>query len=591
MTSSPQGQLRAWQREAFEQYTRTQPRDFLAVATPGAGKTTFALTIASDLLQRRVVDRIVVVAPTEHLKNQWALAAASFNLNLDPELAGALAPQFHGYVVTYAGLGVNPNGHRVRIERSRTFVILDEIHHAGDALTWGDAVHEACEPATRRLALTGTPFRSDDNPIPFVTYAPAGDGSMSSVADYNYGYGHALRDGVVRPVLFMAYSGEMQWVTRAGDEVSARLGEPLTRDQTAQALRTALDPSGSWVPTVLQAAHIRLQEVRRDIPDAGGLVIASDQTSARAYAAILRDLTGVAPAVVLSDETGSSDRIREFSAGTEPWMVAVRMVSEGVDIPRLAVGVYATTVATPLFFAQAVGRFVRARRRGETASIFVPSVAGLLNLASDLEAERDHVIGRPVKDEDDLFAAEADLLARANAEEKASEELVGQYKALGSEASFDRVVYDGGEFGYDQVAQDAEELDFLGIPGLLEPHQVADLLRSARSGGARSGGARSGGARSGGATSREAGAGSATDAGPPPSGPTEQDAAFERRSMLRRELNALVAAWHHRTGHSHASTHLRLRQECGGPSAVQATDAQLQARIDRVRDWSLRASG
>jgi superfamily II DNA or RNA helicase len=186
--------LRAWQQEAFGHYSRTQPRNFLAVATPGSGKTTFALTIAADLLYRRVVDQVVVVAPTEHLKVQWAEAAHRVGIALDPNLQGRLSPDFQGYVVTYAGLAVNPVAHRARIERIRTFVILDEIHHAGDAMSWGEAVREACEPAERRLALTGTPFRSDDNPIPFVTYAPQPDGSVSSVADYNYNYGRALAD-------------------------------------------------------------------------------------------------------------------------------------------------------------------------------------------------------------------------------------------------------------------------------------------------------------------------------------------------------------------------------------------------------------
>jgi len=555
--------LRAWQREAFEQYARTQPADFLTVATPGAGKTTFALTIAADLLHRRVVERIVVVTPTEHLKTQWAQAAAKAGISLEPTLTGALGADFDGYCVTYAGLAVNPIGHRVRIERKRTFVILDEVHHAGDALSWGDAVQEACDPAIRRLSLTGTPFRSDDNPIPFVTYAPVGDGSISSVADYSYGYGSALADGVVRPVLFMAYSGQMQWRTRAGDEAAARLGEPLTRDQAAQALRTALDPEGSWILAVLEAAHKRLTEVRRDIADAGGMVIASDQESARAYARLLADMTGKEPTLVLSDESGSSAKIAEFSKGTSPWLVAVRMVSEGVDVPRLAVGVYATTVSTPLFFAQAVGRFVRARRRGETASVFLPSVPGLLGLAADLESERDHVIGRPVHDEADLFAAENALMAKANAEEAASDELGNQFAALGSDASFDQIIYDGDEFApidYEMVAGDSEELDFLGIPGLLERDQVAELLRSARK-------------------------------QKPRPAQADEDVEYERRAELRRQLNSLVAAWNHRTGTPHGVTHTRLRQECGGPAAAAATTDQLQRRIDTLRDWAMRASG
>lgn len=564
--------LRVWQREAFDLYQRTQPRDFLTVATPGAGKTTFALTIAAHLMARGVIDRLVVVTPTDHLKTQWALAAQGIGLPIDPALAvqGRLAGDFVGFAVTYAGLAVDPNAFHVRIASRRTLVILDEVHHAGDAMAWGDAVDEACDPAVRRILLTGTPFRSDDNPIPFVRYDRADDGTMVSSADYSYGYGPALRDGVVRPVLFMAYSGEMQWRTRAGDEVAARLGQPLDREATAQALRTALDPDGAWIRAVLTSAHKRLVEVRRDVPDAGGMVIASSQDSARAYGRLLAELTGDEPVVVLSDEAGASARIAEFSAGMSPWMVAVRMVSEGVDVPRLSVGVYATTTATPLYFAQAVGRFVRARRKGETASIFVPSVPRLLALASDLESERDHVIGRPVKDEADLFAAEAEELAAAQADAGASDELSGQYTALGSDASFDRLVYDGGEFGYDTLTDSEGELDFLGIPGLLEPDQVADLLRRSRSARAQASG------------SRDARA-SADE--------VDEAAVFARRDDLRRELHGLVGAWHHRTGQPHGVTHTQLRSACGGPPAPQATAAQLQQRIDLLRQWALRASG
>src|SRR5437764_14498466 len=120
-------------------------------------------------------------------------------------------------------------------------------------------------------------------------------------------------------------------------------------------------------------------------------------------------LYGEKPVLFLSDDTGASVRIAAFAGSTQRWMVAVRMVSEGVDIPRLAVGVYATSASTPLFFAQAIGRFVRARRPGETASVFVPSVAHLLELASDMEVERDHVLGMRKPDE----GLDDDLLARA----------------------------------------------------------------------------------------------------------------------------------------------------------------------------------
>ena len=238
---------------------------------------------------------------------------------------------------------------------------------------------------------------------------------------------------------------------------------------------------------MLEAADRRLSEVRRHVPDAGGLVIATDQESARAYAQVLARVSGEKPTVVLSDEKAASRKIATFTDDGSRWMVAVRMVSEGVDVPRLAVGVYATTTSTPLFFAQAVGRFVRARKRGETASIFVPSVPLLLAHASEMEVERDHVLGRTITDEDDIFAAEDDLLAHARAGEGASDEELGRFEAMGSEARFDRVLYDGGEFGHEGEVHvgSEEEMDFLGIPGLLEPDQVRDLLRHRQSERAR----------------------------------------------------------------------------------------------------------
>ena len=560
--------LRAWQTAALEQYFAASPRDFLAVATPGAGKTTFALSVAAELLGRRLVDRITIVAPTEHLKVQWAEAAARVGLPVDPTYSagtGRISKDYVGIAVTYAGVAVNPLAMRIRTERFKTLVILDEVHHAGDALSWGEGVREAFDPASRRLALTGTPFRSDVNPIPFVTYAPGADGIPRSVADYTYGYAHALADHVVRPVLFMAYSGEMQWRTRAGDEVAARLGEPLTKDLTSQALRTALDPAGAWMPSVLEAADRRLSEVRRHVPDAGGMVIASDQDSARAYAKLLRAISGEAPTVVLSDEKAASKKITRFTGGDSRWLVAVRMVSEGVDVPRLAVGVYATTTSTPLFFSQAVGRFVRARRRGETASVFLPSVPSLLGFASEMEVERDHVLGRRIADEDDIFAAEADLLAQARQGESASADLDASFEALGSQAHFDRVLYDGGEFGHSgevQVGSD-EEMDFLGIPGLLDPDQVRELLHSRQSERAKK-------------QRRSSGDDVATIS------------THEQLALLRRELNGLVAAWHHRTGQPHGITHAALRKECGGPAAAVATADQLHARVDKLREWAIK---
>ncbi|MEV0719554.1 DEAD/DEAH box helicase [Asanoa sp. NPDC050611] len=568
--------LRSWQRKAMVDYLRRRSDDFMAVATPGAGKTTFALRIAAELLNDGSVDAVTVVAPTEHLKTQWAQAAARVGIQLDAAFRNAdvhSSADFHGAVVTYAQVGIAPQVHRRRTMTRRTFVILDEIHHAGDSRSWGDGVKAAFENATRRLMLTGTPFRSDENPIPFVVYERGEDGLQRSRADSVYGYGDALRDGVVRPVIFLAYSGETRWRTSAGDELAARLGEPMTQDLVAQAWRTALDPTGDWMVQVLRAADARLQVKRAGgMPDAGGLIIATDQQNARSYAKLIERVTGEKAVVVLSDDAGASDRIAAFAASDQRWLVAVRMVSEGVDIPRLAVGVYATSASTPLYFAQAIGRFVRARRPGETASVFLPSVPHLLGLASEMEAERNHVLGKP-KEDDGLDDA---LLERAQQTEDASDELTKRHEMLSATAELDQVIFDGASFGTGALAGTPEEEEYLGLPGLLTADQVATLLnkRQADQLAAQRRQATSAGRADGAGGARVAG----MTAAPP--GPVS---AGERRVVLRRQLNALVAAHHHRTGLPHGKIHAELRRICGGPPSAQATIEQLEERIATVQ--------
>ena len=561
--------LRQWQAEALELYFSRAPQDFMAVATPGAGKTTFALRVAKMLVDAGTVNRITVVAPTDHLKRQWADAAARIGLSIDPNFKnsdGRHGAGFIGVAVTYAQVASKPLLHRAKTEAARTLVILDEIHHGGDALSWGDGIREAFEPATRRLALTGTPFRSDTAPIPFVEYSEDKDGIRRSKADYTYGYGNALKDHVVRPVLFMAYSGSMRWRTSAGEEMEAQLGEGFTKDITAHAWRTALDPQGEWIPSVLAAADRRLTEVRRTVPDAGALVIATDHEDARAYADQLKRITGEKVTVILSDDAKASEKIDEFSAGDSRWMVAVRMVSEGVDVPRLCVGVYATSTSTPLFFAQAIGRFVRSRKRGEVASVFLPSVPTLMELANQMELERDHALDRPEQHaEDPDFVPEESLMDEANREEKASDSLTKQkFEALHSQASFDRVLFDGGEFGTGGAVGSEEEQDFLGIPGLLDADQVGVLLRQRQ-------------------------LDQVTRRRNRPAAHAEESAAgvVDHRQLLelRNQLAKNVSAWSARTGTPHGMIHNKLREVCGGPAVAQANADQLNRRLSKLQDW------
>ena len=583
-TASAGPSLRKWQQEALDSFLRTRPRDFMAVATPGAGKTTFALTLASRLLDDKTVNRIIVVVPTEHLKHQWSDAAKRFGMSLDPNFtnASAVNAAYDGIVVTYAQVGMHPFKHHAVASARRTLVILDEIHHAGDSKSWGDGVYEAYNDVEHRLALTGTPFRSDDSQIPFVRYVEDGEGHLVSESDYTYGYSHALADGVVRPVVFLAYSGEAQWKDSAGEEYSARLGEPLNAEQTTRAWKTALDPKGDWIAAVLNAAHTRLMKIRANMPDAGGLVIATNKTTARAYAKMLEKISNTPVTVVLSDEPGASDRIDEFSASTDEWMVAVRMVSEGVDVPRLSVGVYATSASTPLFFAQAIGRFVRSRMPGESASVFLPSVPVLLRLAEEMEVSRDHVLGKPHRES----GWSDELLEQANRTQTEPDEMPS-YESIGASAELDSLIFDGSTYGTPTVAGSEEEQDFLGLPGLLDADQVRTLLAKRQSDQLDARDAEEKARRVAERKERER----AEILGEPqkqkqPEPAAKQNAtAADELPQLRSELNARVSIVAGKTGRPHGAIHTEVRKACGGPPTALCSAEQLRERIAYLRDW------
>jgi superfamily II DNA or RNA helicase len=402
--------LRPWQNAALERFEQRVGPDFLAVATPGAGKTTFALTAARRWLAEHPDRRLVVVTPTAHLKTQWA--AAALRLGLDLEVGWSptepLASDMHGMVTTYQQVasaarplaGIARDG----------FVVFDEVHHAAEDRAWGDTLRTAFDAAGCRLSLSGTPFRSDTNPIPFVRYR-----LDEAEADFEYGYGDALVDGrVVRPVYFQRTDGHMEWTAPDGSVHEATFTDALDRVLGAQRLRTALSLDGEWLPAVLRRAHTQLLEIRRTQPDAAGLVIATDREHARGIAALLRDRIGVPADVVTSDDPTASTRIARFATGTTPWIVAVRMVSEGVDIPRLRVGVLATTTATELFFRQAVGRLVRwtAGLTRQPAFFFIPDDARTRALAFGIAEQRRHSLRRQERDAAPLEPAAFDEIER-----------------------------------------------------------------------------------------------------------------------------------------------------------------------------------
>lgn len=398
--SMAQPTLRKWQQEATRRYFEKDQRNFLAAVTPGAGKTRFALDLAKQLLDEGSIRRIVVIVPSDSLRSQWAGQADVKDLHLRP-LEDTLIdkPGYHGTVTTYQALGNERSNtaalyrHRIGIDDpSGTLVILDEIHHAATSGGFGSGLDVAFKGAQRRLLLTGTPWRTDNRErIPYVSYA---DDGMLQV-DYQYTYGDGLRDGVVRPVQFPAIGARVEWAYE-GEEYKADMSvdKALRGRDESPAMLTALDPSpsGQWISDVIRRAHHELMTLRQTTPDAGGLIVARNKRHARQIAERLRKVTGVqAPVVVSAEDDGESNdearsQIKRFRKSRDPWIIAVKMIAEGVDIKRLAVGIYATNVSTELFFSQVVGRFVRTRPGEDVvAQVFIPPSRNLWAVAREME--------------------------------------------------------------------------------------------------------------------------------------------------------------------------------------------------------------
>jgi superfamily II DNA or RNA helicase len=518
--------LRAWQ-EAAAAAVFSHPGDaFLASATPAAGKTTFGLHVAHRMLREGRVARVAVVAPTTHIARQWAADAARFGIDLEPNRPNAAGPEprdRRGVAVTYQTVAAGPAVHRRRCAEAPTLLIADEPHHMGEHAAWGRSTVGAFARARFRLLLSGTPFRTDDTPIPWVRY----DADGVSESDYAYGYTDALLDGVCRPVTFHLIDGDMEWMSD-GLRRAADFGVGLPAAEAARRLRTALDPDGDWIAHVLRDAVLRLERIRAgQHPDAGGLVVAVDKEHAEALANRLERVAGERPEVVTSDAPDASARIARFAAGRGKWLVSVLMVSEGVDVPRLRVGVYATSARTELFFRQVVGRFVRRTPapRDQMSHVFLPADPTLKRLAAQVEEERRHAlslepVGEPVEEP----------------AERVRSEPGDAFRALWSSAH--------GEAEMLQTTQPGEALSLFAAdpppsPALAAFSAPATLVTAA------------------------------------PSRPAEESA-HERRERLRDERRALVSALSRLTGEPHRAIHARVNRETGAASVTAASAAQLE---------------
>jgi superfamily II DNA or RNA helicase len=392
--------MRSWQQRAL-QIVMQQSRPVLIDACPGAGKTRFALECAARLFAEHIINRVLIVVPTARLADQWVAAGSGADGAAAVPLAPAgwrptqpLLRSWVGAAFTYHALFAQTTMFQALAAEPgfRTLVIFDEIHHAGAERAWGIAAQQAFMTAAARiLSLSGTPFRTRD-PIVFVETKQG-----ESIADYAYSYGAALADGVCRPLKFAAIGGTATFQTPDGLVETVSFDDDLNEQGESYRLRTVLAPNGAHLREMLRTADAELIRLRTTTdPDAGGLVVCIDCDHADAAARILQEITGTRPVIACSrlndpDDPSPRPAIEAFDTGTGPWIVSVRMISEGVDIRRLRVLVYATNIVTELGFRQITGRIVRTDPKNGTqddGTVVLPADPRLLAMAQRILDEQ-----------------------------------------------------------------------------------------------------------------------------------------------------------------------------------------------------------
>ena len=371
---------RRWQEEFFKQWIARRMSSFLLVAIPGGGKTMAALETARRWMSAGPDRRLIVVVPTDNLRQQWQEEAVKFGIELQTKEFGTnFKHGFQGGVVTYSLVANQSLVFRKLCSVAPTMVIFDEIHHCGEEASFGRSVGHAFELASERLLMSGTAWRSDGTAIPWIQY----DGNGFAVADYLYDYPHALNDDVVR---FLVFDYSRGTITNDVTGDCQTLCSDSSEDDASRLLRRLLDARGDFVREQINQAHKKLLDVRASFPDAGALAVCIDQAHAVLVADVIRQCTGCEPSVIVSDSEIENDTVRSFRDSKKEWIVAVKKVSEGTDIKRLMVECYLTNITSEIFFRQVIGRV--ARNRGledREAYIYLPADPRLIACAQNIE--------------------------------------------------------------------------------------------------------------------------------------------------------------------------------------------------------------
>lgn len=412
--------LRNWQSEcihsAISKYKSN--KHFLALATPGAGKTVMASALAKLLYDQDDIDLVLCFSPSSIVAHDFSESLSEqFDAHFDGTI-GALGNSF-----TYQALSTLDNKIWRLFDNYRVFVIFDEIHHCAgsnikDANTWGKPIITTIkEKAAYTIALTGTPWRSDALPIALAEYC---NESRQIQCDYVYGIKQAIADNVCRVPQVVALDNDKITVIE-GDEASHFTSFMDLLSQSIIPYSEIVTNTSVIEQLLIQSSH-KLNELRCSNKEAGGLIVASSISHAWQIQIILKQVIRENAVVVTSDDGNSNDLIRAFRYNQEKWIISVGMISEGTNIPRLQVCCYLSNVKTEMNYRQVMGRILRfTDAPNQQAILLMPAEPKLVEyayrVAQDIpnelakvkftEMDEEIITEAPALDEDDIIVRDS----------------------------------------------------------------------------------------------------------------------------------------------------------------------------------------
>lgn len=389
--------LRNWQQRAIEtalQKFESPFTHFLCLATPGAGKTVMASSLADILLKQDKVDLVLCFSPSSVVANDFRVELEAVT---GKRFCGGLGAI--GSSLTYQSMRHLDDTFWQLLSSYRVFVIFDEIHHCAgsqieNANAWGTEILKHIQGrAAYTIALTGTPWRSDTIPIALANYV--GENNRLHV-DYSYNLNQAIKDGVCRIPHLTLLDNELITVIEDDDKKSFKSIAKFVENSTLS--YSEIISHDEVLRQILKLGIGRLNKERFIAADAGGLIVASSVSHAKRIQCLLSDL-GEYSEVVTYQESEPERLIQNFRSGNKKWIISIGMISEGTNIPRLRVCCYLSLVTTELYFRQVLGRVLRAQKNDRGMGYFITAAhPRLLEFAGRVSDEVPHCLVQKFSD-------------------------------------------------------------------------------------------------------------------------------------------------------------------------------------------------